>query len=304
MGQYDITTKTLIENHTADWLAMAGLPVHGPVAVVDADLATVQSVPDKLIRVGSGALEYIAQIDLQASVDPDLDRRMLMYNVSAGWRHRLDVRTVVFLMRPEAESARVTGSFRRIPDDRSRLEFVYPIIRVWDLPVDQVLAAGIGTLPLAPISAVSQADLPRVIDRMRQRLDAEVAPEKAAELWTATDILLGLRYSESFAEALLAGVQVMEESTTYQAILRKGEARGVVLGEARGVVLGEARGEALGRLRTQRSTLVRLGTARFGPPPEAVVGRINQLNDPQLLDDMLVAVVSATGWDAVMQVAR
>ena len=41
--------------------------------------------------------------------------------------------------------------------------FGYRVIRVWQAPLDGILAAGAGTLPLVPISAVTEAELPRII---------------------------------------------------------------------------------------------------------------------------------------------
>ena len=37
---------------------------------------------------------------------------------------------------------------------------------------------------------------------------------------------MGLRYDEALADKLLEGVRAMEDSVTYQAIIRKGEAKG------------------------------------------------------------------------------
>ncbi len=43
----------------------------------------------------------------------------------------------------------------------------YRVIRVWQLPVEQLLASGVGTLPLAPISDMSEARVPVVFRRMK-----------------------------------------------------------------------------------------------------------------------------------------
>jgi hypothetical protein len=97
-----------------------------------------------------------------------------------------------------------------------------------------VLSAGLCTLPLAPVSAVAEPDLPRVIERMKLRIEAEVDQPRADELWAATDILMGLRYSEATGQALLEGVRTMEDSVTCQGILRKGAARGGLRGRVDG----------------------------------------------------------------------
>src|ERR1700733_14270391 len=57
---------------------------------------------------------------------------------------------------------------------------------------------------------------------MKQRLDAEPDRTTVGELWTATKMLLGLRYEVQVVGTLLRGVRAMKESTTYQAMLEEG----------------------------------------------------------------------------------
>jgi len=159
---------------------------------------------------------------------------------------------------------RLAGGVREHLDDRSRLEFDYRLVRVWELPVEAVLAGGLGTLPLAPVTAVAEGDLPAVVERMRVRLDREASPRSARELWLSTRILLGLHHDRAFAAALLKGVLDMRESTTFQEI----------------VEIGEARGEARGRVAGERDALVRAGTRKFGPPSPAVAARLSAIDDP------------------------
>jgi hypothetical protein len=110
--------------------------------------------------------------DFRAGPDASLPRRTHGYNALLEDRHELLVHSVVVLLRPEANLRTITGVYeRRFPDaDAPYLTFRYQVIRVWQLPVEPLLAGGPGTLPLAPISAVGEADLPGVIRRMKERL--------------------------------------------------------------------------------------------------------------------------------------
>jgi len=49
--QFDVSTKHLFEAYPAAWLAYAGLPSVGPMAVVDADLSAVLAEADKVLRL-------------------------------------------------------------------------------------------------------------------------------------------------------------------------------------------------------------------------------------------------------------
>ena len=63
---------------------------------------------------------------------------------------------------------------------------------------------------------------------MEERIDVEASPEQAQNLWLATYLLMGLNHSKDFVNSLFKGVHRMQDSTTYQAILRgrKGMAKG------------------------------------------------------------------------------
>ena len=171
----------------------------------------------------------------QSSVDVTLDRRILWYNVLLRYRHGIPVRSVVILLRPEAQSPTIVG---RIIDDGwpgNFLDFRYKTVRVWEQsPQSLPVAGGLGTLPLAPISARSRKWSCRMwyggwkADLSGKRQTNYVILEAAA------CILLGLRFPKEMIGQILSGVRQMKESVTYQAIWEEGEAAGEARGEAKG----------------------------------------------------------------------
>jgi hypothetical protein len=65
----------------------------------------------------------------------------------------------------------MTGVVERLRSGgRCYLTFEYEIVRGWETPVDEILAGGLGTLPMAPVADVSPAALPGVIRRMDERI--------------------------------------------------------------------------------------------------------------------------------------
>ncbi len=146
------------------------------------------------------------------------------------------------------------------------------MIRVWEVPVEELLAGGTGTLALAPISNVPEGEVRGVIRRMKERLSGPKVPRRAADVWAATYVLLGLRYSDDFASRLFEEVLGMEQSATYQAIVRRGRAE-----EARRLLLLQ-------------------GEAKFGPADDAVRGAIESMGELVELEQMGVRLVSAGSW--------
>jgi hypothetical protein len=90
------------------------------------------------------------------------------------------------------------------------------------------------------------------------RIETRRLRPHAEDVWSATFILLGLRYSRELARQLLRGVRSMKESVTYQAILEEGAEKGA-LAEARKFVL-------------------RQGRVRFGPPDARVPAALEAID--------------------------
>ena len=65
------------------------------------------------------------------------------------------------------------------PDEEPYLRFRYQVMRVWQLPPRPLLTGGLALLALAPISAVTPADLPGIIQQMERRLSGRRARRHA-----------------------------------------------------------------------------------------------------------------------------
>src|SRR5207302_547893 len=109
------------------------------VEIMDANLSTITTEADKVLRV-MAAKPWILHLELQASKDRHLVNRVLQYNVLLYVRHHFPVRSVVFLLRPEANSHELTG----LPNDQVDLEFHYHVVRLWEIPSDAFLTGGLG----------------------------------------------------------------------------------------------------------------------------------------------------------------
>src|SRR5208283_3067164 len=163
-----------------------------------------------------------------------------------------------------------------MPDGRFTNRYDYHVVRLWQENVEPFLNVGVGLVPLAPLTDVPEAALPQVVRRMADRINSEPR-SRAARLWTATYLLMGLRDSDELTDSLLEGVQNMRESTTYQAILTEGRNEGRV---------GEA----------QRMLLM-LGETRFGEPDEATRGAVEAILDVERLERMTKRVLDTNIQD-------
>ncbi len=274
-NRFDISTKELIWDGPAEWLEGLRIGPAGPVEVIDSDITTLTAAADRVIHVG-GAEPYLVNVELQSSHQTDLAETVWFRQTALFHRHRLPVLTVIILLRREANSPSLTGGFEiKMPDGWLTNRYNYRVVRMWGEDPEPYLSGGVSLVPLAPLANVAAAQLPELVERMATRINAEPRP-RSVKLWTATYLLLGLCYSEELVSQLLEGVHDMQESTTYQAILREGRKEGLVEGRNEGLIEGRVTGE--------QRLLIRQGTKRFGQPDPATVAAIEAIRDAEQLE--------------------
>src|SRR6266852_5467393 len=203
--RFDATLKSLLEDAPDDWPRLVGV-ADPHVRVIDADISTISGAADKVLRL-HGPPPSILHFEFQSGPDASIPCALNLYNsVLENW-HSLPVRSVLVLLSPRADLAVVNGEYRRhLPGTAAPYRiFRYDVVRVWKLPVKPLLAGGLGTLPLAPISAVTAAELPAILGQMKRRLATQPDRGRVGRLWTAVYVLLGLRYEQAMVEQLLQG---------------------------------------------------------------------------------------------------
>jgi predicted transposase YdaD len=236
-----------------------------------------------VLRVGDRG---ILHIDFQSGPDAALPRRLLMYNALLHEAYALPVHTVVVLPRPGTghTGLRGTVSYQMVPR-RGRMAFRFEVIRLWQRPVEELLAGGLGVVPLAPLGKLpagvrSPAGLEGVVERLVARVTREAAPEEGAELLTAALVLTGLRVPKPKVAELFRGVQAMRESSGYQLILDEGREEGA--------------------LRQTRKLLLQLGRLKLGAPGADVETAIQAIDDLARLERMSARLLNVTTWEELL----
>jgi hypothetical protein len=273
---FDSSTKMLVEEYPSDWVAWLG---YGrlPTAVIDADLATVAAATDKVVRVGRGRDRWLLLVEMLASNKPHIPGRTHFHSTLLAHRHDLPVRSVLVLLRPEADGPAMTGTFEQAcPGDDPYLTFRYRVVRLWQVSPDELLRGGPGLWPLAPVADVTEAQLPAVVHRVKQQIRREVPEAKAAEMLASAYVLMGLRYDEAVITALEQEVIKMEESITYQKIV------------------------SIGELREARKLILRAGKQRFGRASRKAAQALDAIIDLPTLEALFDRIQMASSWDELL----
>ena len=99
----------------------------------------------------------------------------------------------------------------------------------------------------------------RTAARVRDRLVTELPLSEAREMAEVLRVLAGLRTGRTFLETVMMTLSdLYEASASYRETVDQSKAAGKAEGKAEG----------------ERAMLLRVGEARFGPPPAAVAARV------------------------------
>lgn len=292
---YDVATKELVWEDPSCLMERLRIDPNWPVDVIESGITTLTAAADKVLRV-RGPSPFLVNIEFQAGYATDLVRTLWFRQVALDYQHDLPVLTVLILLSKSANSPSLSGVYdRQVPDGRPTNRYHYEVVRLWEEDPESYLNGSIALVPLAPLTAIAESDLPAVVRRMRDRIDCE-APSRADKLWVASYLLAGLRFSDEQVERLFEGVRNMRESTTYQKILREGRQEG----------LEEGRQEGLeeGRIGEARRFLMLLATERFGEPDEESFAKLEGIESVERLEALgrrMIKDTSVGSWSDLLR---
>jgi hypothetical protein len=278
---FDATLKDMGRESPRGFLAAFDRPPTVPVRLLNVDLSTVTREADLILGLGE-PLEEVVHFDFQASAAAWKHADVLVYNALLFAHYHVPVHTVVILLRPAAMHANLHGVIRYAPRPRrGSMDFSYEVVRLWERPAEDLLAADLGVAPLAMLGRLPEGlsledGLAVIAERVAERVTAGVPPERANKLLFDAYLLTGLRVRRDAAARIFGGVRAMQESDTYLAILDEGQEK-----YAKHVVL-------------------LLGEKRLGAPDESAKARLEGITDLERLDRMVLQAASASSWAEIL----
>jgi len=255
------------------------------------DLSTVTTAADVVFGIGDPPAE-ILHLDAQSGPSATKHLDVLAYNALLHRQYRVPVRSIVLLLREQAVHPNMTGRVEYATrPERGRMEFRFEVIRLWEIPAEQLLRSSLTTAPLAVLGKLPETlgltdGLAAVVRQLAERLERESVASPADRLLTAAYVLTGLRLrAPDEVRQLFQGVSIaMRESVTYQAILEEGRQEG----------RQEGRVEELHRM------ILRQGRVRFGEADESIRQQIEAIRDIVVLEDLTERLVIVSSWDELM----
>ena len=280
---YDATIKDLAAVGPADFVSWFDGPTTEAVTLLNVDLSTVTTAADVVFGIGDPVAE-ILHLDAQAGPSATKHLDVLAYNALLYRKYQVPVRSIVLLLREQAVHPNMTGRVQYATrPERGNMEFGFEVIRLWEIPAEQLLRSSLATAPLAVLGKLPESlgltdGLVSVIRQLAERLESEATGDQADRLLVAAYILTGLRLkAPNEVKQLFQGISIaMRESVTYQAILEEGHVEGL------------------------HRTILRQGRVRFGEADEAIRQQIEAIRDIVVLEDLTERLLIVSSWNELM----
>jgi predicted transposase YdaD len=208
------------------------------------------------------------------------------YNALLHHRLRVPVYSIVLLLHPRARHPNLNGVVQYGgPAERGGTDFRYKVVNLWERPAEELLLWPPSLLPLATLgelpAGVQQQDaLAGIVRQILARLHGEVDQIRLRRLATAAYVLTGMKVEPDIAKSMFLGVQGMQDSSTYQAILDEGREEGYI--------------------KQGQKTLLLLGRIRFGEPDEATRQRVAAIKSLDQLDRLSERLLHVGSWKELL----
>jgi len=222
---------------------------------------------------------------------------MLYYAMVIRRDRKVDVRSMVVLLRPESDGPAMRDPLRWTNSAGVCLEFRFEVVRIWELSAERIFNGGLGVLPLAFVADVKKEDVPTLFRRANERINNEATPGEARDLLGGIEYMLDLRFSKEFIMSLWDNDEVLRKMPSYD----RGKADGVAIGEEIGEARGEARGEVRGKVEEARAILLRLARKKFGEPDALSLAAVNAVASAQELEDLVDRLMIVSSWGELLK---
>jgi predicted transposase YdaD len=260
---FDSTFKVLVDHSPGDWARFLFGEALDLATTMDTSLHETSEVVDRLIRVTHADTEFIVHVEFHAGHSGNaIPNRLFHYNAAVMKRYALTTLSCVLILRKEADSPSISGSFVRSIEPFGDIHsFRYHPIRLWKEPLDRFLIPGSSLAVAGVLADFGERTLEEAGAEIRRCIDEVSDPGRREDMLYHLVVLAGMRFNRSQAESIFGrNVSVLEKySVTLQYFIREGEERG------------------------QRNLLLASVGPVFGAPPQDVIDKVNAATSEKLL---------------------
>jgi len=232
--------------------------------------------------------DFILHIEFQSTHESDVPERMLSYYARIVEHYKIkDVYPVVIYLNPKHAPKEIPDSYTHDFLDMATL-YKYKVIKIWEIESNFITDNNlVGLFPL--LSLTKDCDLKECYAKIES---ADIDSKQKKELYACAFLLAGIKYPKELIRSLTKE-EIMLESVTYQEIIKKGIAQGIIKGKEEGIKEGIIKGKEEGK----KEDIIYLLRARFKKIPEPITKKIRAIKEESTLEELIVAAATSNSLE-------
>lgn len=276
----DRSSKWLIAHHGDAILKLAGLTGFTEWRAIQPETIAPRRLPDGLLEVRFPGFDEpsLVLIEIESYADSDADRQVFD-DVALVYLERKRVPEVVSPVLKSKGCTRVAGTIEHAsPAGRTKIGGSWPVVRLWDLDAESLLADGdAGLIPWVPLAQSNRPPeelVSRCVDHIGRVPDAT----ERQGLLAVTQIMAGLAFPDRRFPEFLRGSKVMIESPILDEVYEEGK--------------------SVGKYDGIRLSIQQILEDRFGPHSDQRLEKLSEIEDKKRLRELVSKAVKCPSLEA------
>jgi len=264
MGQFDRSSKWLIQRHGDAMLRLAGVTDIVGWRSVQSEVVQPGQLLDGLLEVTHAGSTTASLYVLEIATYPErrLEEQLLRDLLLVYLHHRVLPEVIALVLHPKGRLRAARGASLASPSAGTKLQAAWRVVELWTIPAETLLATNDpGLVPWVPLTDF-EGRPETMLKRCRQAI-SKAPKEERANLFAVTQVLTSLRYNDPTLLRILGGEGKMIESPLLDETIARGKAEG------------------------KAESLLHLLQIRFGKVPKALEESLRDVQDQRQLDALL-----------------
>ncbi|MCI0701181.1 MAG: hypothetical protein L0241_08865 [Planctomycetia bacterium] len=210
----DRSGKWLLTHHGDSVLRLAGITGFSSWRALQTETVAPRRLPDGLIelRFRGESEPTLVLVEIETYPDADVDRQLLDDLMLIAVDRNVVPEVVSLVLKPKGKLTVAGNSERTSPRGQTRISGSWPVVRLWELEAEALLAVGdVGLVPWVSLTRTT-LEPEELMTRCRDRIVQVPDANDRAGLIAVTQILAGLAFPDRRFLNLFGGPQVMIES--------------------------------------------------------------------------------------------
>jgi len=287
---YDKFLKDMAEHHSEELLGVAFPEEQFKIlsAQLDKELILRSRQVDTVMLVRTRRGRQIFHLEFKTEYNRKELRKIFGYAGALTLKYRLDVTTILYLVRPPSKRAGDLGLYQAMPFGVPTNQFGFRVVRLWEL-LDAILAGDKRLASLIPLllELVEKPDI-TYLHRQRKLIRLQNDPVRRAELYYYTAAFAKRHFSQNFLRSFFKEDKEMYEHWEHVPIVDE------IIQEQKQKSRKEGQREILQEIITEELE------AHFGQVNGKITRMVNSIDDPRKLKAIFQRVKKAKSLDTVV----